>query len=69
MSAHRDLRETPETRMPYGQAAKFHIKAIRRNIENEALFREELYKVKDNLSALTTTLECSLEDVKSRRTG
>ncbi len=65
MAAHKELRESPETRIPYGQAAKFNIKATRKKLEEEIQIRQEMEQIKSSMLQVTTMMETWLNDVKS----
>jgi len=65
MAAHKELRESPETRIPYGQAAKFNIKMTRKKLEEEIQIRQEMEQIKSSMLQVTTMMETWLNDVKS----
>ena len=65
MAAHKELRESPETRIPYGQAAKFNIKVTRQKLEEEIQIRQEMEQIKSSVSQVTAMMETWLNDVEN----
>jgi hypothetical protein len=64
MEAHKKLRESPGTRVPYGQAAIFYINATRTELEEQQQIRAELEKAKSQLTALTLSMQSKICDNK-----
>ena len=65
MAAHKELRESPETRIPYGQAAKFNIKMTQKKLEEEVQIRQEMEQIKSSVVQVTAMMETWLNDVES----
>ena len=63
MVAHNELRESPETRIPYGQAANFHIHANRHRLSEERETNAELKHLKSKLRGLQHMLQTRLNEV------
>jgi len=65
MAAHKDLRESRDTRIPYGQAANFNINATRKKLEAELELSQELEQVRSSSWQVTTILETLLNDTQT----
>ena len=63
MAAHNELRESPETPIPYGQAANFHIRANRCRLAEERETNAELKHLKSKLRGLQHMLQTWLNEV------
>ena len=65
MAAHKELWESPETQIPYGQIAKFNIKTTWKKLEEEIQIRQEMEQIKFSVSQVTAMMETWLNDVES----
>jgi hypothetical protein len=62
LAAHCQLRESPETRIPYGQAANFHIRASEVKLAEEEEITSDLGHLKSKLTDLRHMLQTRLND-------
>ena len=62
LEAHYQLRESPETRIPYGQAANFHIRASEVKLAEEEEITSDLGHLKSKLTDLRRMLQTRLND-------
>ena len=63
MAAHKQLHESPDTRIPYGQAVKFHVNANERRLSQERVMTSELKSLKSKLRDLQHVLQTRLNEV------
>lgn len=62
MAAHNDLRGSTDSRISYGQVARFNVDASRKKLEDELETSQELAQVRSAVWQVTTILETLLDD-------
>jgi hypothetical protein len=63
LAVHHQLRESPETRIPYGQAANFHIRASKLKLVEEREITSDLKHLKSKLRDFRHMLQTRLNSV------